>query len=74
MKYIEISFRDNSEESIESPIFISCEIDLYSWGDPSPYMQETEATIIVSFLVNIDLVEACLSLSISSFISDSFSM
>ena len=37
-------------------------------------MQETEATIITSFLSNKAKVAECLNLSISSFIEESFSI
>ncbi len=47
---------------------------LYSSGLPSPYMQDTEATIITSFLSNKAAVAECLNLSISSFIDASFSI
>ena len=43
-------------------------------GLPSPYIHDTEATIITSFLSESDAVAECLSLSISSFIAESFSI
>ena len=47
---------------------------LYSFGDPRPYMHETDETTITSFLKSKALVAACLNLSISSFILASFSI
>ena len=43
-------------------------------GDPRPYIQDTEATMITSSRSERAAVAECLSLSISSLISESFSM
>ena len=47
---------------------------LYSSGFPNPYIHETLATTITSFLSSRDLVAECLNFSISSLISASFSI
>ena len=46
----------------------------YDDGLPSPYMQDTDATIITSRLSSCAAVAECLSLSISSLMSASFSI
>ena len=47
---------------------------LYSLGEPSPYIQETDETTMTSSLNSKALVAECLNLSISSFIFASFSI
>ena len=61
---------------LSNPVATSIGIErfLYASGDPNPYIAETEATIITSRRFNKAAVAACLNLSISSFIEESFSI
>ena len=72
--WISISFFITSSLSFIIPCLRLIVSFLYSSGLPNPYMQDTEATIITSFLSNNADVAECLSLSISSFIDASFSI
>ena len=72
--WMSVSLRRSCMRSISMP-----GLRLMSWlryddGLPRPYMHETEATMMTSRLSSCAAVAECLSLSISSLISASFSM
>lgn len=68
------SFRITLRNPGSSPTLSVWVICLYSCGEPSPYMHDTLATIIVSRLVMSARVAAWRILSTSSLRSVSFSM
>ncbi len=72
--WISISFLTISSLSRFIPGLSDIDRSLYSSGFPRPYMQDTDATIMTSLLSKSADVAECLSLSISSFIDESFSM
>ena len=69
-----MSSSNSWSSSNSSPLKRGIILFLYSCGDPSPYIQDTDETTMTSFLSNNALVAECLNLSISSFIFESFSI
>lgn len=66
--------RSNASRGIMEPTSSPVAPLRYSDGRPSPYMQDTEATTMVSRASSSDRVAECLSLSISSLMLAVFSM
>ena len=69
-----ISSSNSWSSSNSSPLKRGIILFLYSWGEPRPYIQDTDETTMTSFLSSNALVAECLNLSISSFIFESFSI
>ena len=63
-----------SSLSLDMPGLKDIDIPLNSSGLPRPYMQETDATTMTSFLSARDAVAESLNLSISSLIEESLAI
>ena len=72
--WMSVSFLKSCMRSISMPGRRLMSWLRYEDGLPSPYMHETDATIMTSRLSSWAAVAECLSLSISSLMSASFSM